>query len=1296
CARPSAEARQLWRSRKAREEQARAEAEAAEEENTTNIHETLRQLAQLPWKDWLSHLDVLVVAQSVDARVVNGRVTLKDGNGRLGDCALEVAEVRASKLGPDVTAAVAMGLTTPTAKAPGTFKLNAAFRIVDGKEGLEKVGGVSLDAAFANLDVPYIARYYTPGKFWNREKRVRIHLGTPYNGKVTAKAATLAEEFTVAFSASAEKLFALSPDDPSLIFPGLALAGTLKGRLPGAFQLESAKLALDLAKRPWLEVTAAGQGALGEAMTLTLGVNQDLGVFAGSALARQWGLADAFSGKLNLRAFAKVQANQERSNVNLDLVANSLKVRVDGAMQDFPLSGMVAAGFALAPDGNARDVSAEVKIESPILNCATGKEMLTMADTKNPRDFRGSFAIDLNTVELCKRFRSAMHEFGLGDVQEKISGTVNCDGQSLDCALTLAHLGGTPDPLSLKAKVAPLAGDKREVTAAIESADQHLRLMARAAIVTGADGTLDVDFSQRWAMYLQKGAVFYRRFASLFGNGQLPAMQGAFTGTLAGKVAQRGDKLDVSAKANVGLEKAVLKDGDFIWQEPKAQISADLAFAADDDKQNLSVKSLQVRSASANLNVAAGVFPLHLLGGDLPRLVAALPEINFALVVGENVFRQVNYLTHDAIPEAYLSPDSQATVIAAFDPARKALNLKKVELKGGPKSAAVLKTLLLQLTVAQLDRLAANPTLNQILASLPDGLQIARAEVSVPALKKLPGALENASIRGLMGEKIILNDLRLTPKGEAFTLSGMAGAAMALNNDPAKPPLLQLGGWAGFTAEQPMVIRLGKDGAVAASGVLDLTNCAIRFNALSPYIYQKANKEPLRLSFSAAQHANGDAEVASAVLSGGMLPVEIKKFALSVPSPDAISVKLESAAIGAPFNVRLAGVDLDKRGNRIRGDVAVGPIDLGMLAGFMPSLGGTTLKGRLTSAKAHLDLPYQSLLGKTVNLSNLGASRVDVGQFALSVTNPARTANLDCSFNDATLDGRTGALSLRGLTVANPAGFSPTPAVAVQSIAVRPQLRTLGQATVVIDEVLIDGLKVLYQSIKNKGNNFAALQAAVEGLTGESTAPAPSAGGAGKGGAKGAAKPQPEVTTTAAPSPVLIKRLVTTNSKVKIDAPGEMGDGMNIDINLTLTDLGEAGGGNLFMQIVKSLTLPITKEIFKQLLTANPKLLIGVSGKLLDSVGLDGVSDLVGKAAGVPIDTSKKAVGNVLNVGKKILGGDDAGDKGQGGLINNLLGGDKGAKGAPAGKTDEPGRKLFNNILGGNKKDAPANKNAKK
>ncbi len=208
----------------------------------------------------------------------------------------------------------------------------------------------------------------------------------------------------------------------------------------------------------------------------------------------------------------------------------------------------------------------------------------------------------------------------------------------------------------------------------------------------------------------------------------------------------------------------------------------------------------------------------------------------------------------------------------------------------------------------------------------------------------------------------------------------------------------------------------------------------------------------------------------------------------------------------------------------------------------------------------------------------------------------------------------SGAGSLSGLKMGNPAGFKSDSAFNLGQVSVALDTSSLGSDTVVIKEIVIAAPAVTYEVGAN-GSNIDAIRKNVESYTGAAGSGGSSSGGSGGGDAK-----EGEIK-------LIIENLYIRDGKVNVSATALGGKSLGAPLpTIHLKDIGKDSGGATPGEVADKVIKAVSNGATKAVGTLNlDKILGGASGVAKDAMQQ-------GKGG---LEKGKDAVGGTLN---KLLG----------------------------------------------------------
>ncbi len=488
--------------------------------------------------------------------------------------------------------------------------------------------------------------------------------------------------------------------------------------------------------------------------------------------------------------------------------------------------------------------------------------------------------------------------------------------------------------------------------------------------------------------------------------------------------------------------------------------------------------------------------------------------------------------------------------------------------------------------------------LKKFVLAINDHVIINSADISVPKLKLLAGSAPGSNVRALRGKAIKLSDIILTHKlGDDFIeLVGSAAAEMSYMSKSSKWPLMKLKGSVS-NYKSPLLLQFNNNGLIS-KGAINLTDADISFNALSPYHYFKAVKQPLKLDYNAALGDNGSAVVNSASLVGGPLSVELSALKFT-PLRDRFELAINSVKLDGPFSINMDKLLFDSYNDRILVDISIAPIDLSRLQNSINLSVPLQLSGTINGVEAHIDdgyWKYFAPVNTAVKQTRLPNNHADIGATEVklsSLENPDTFVNF--AFAKGVADASINSLKLENFTVDNPQGFSNTKAVDAESIRIEPDFQTLFSDQIIINRIDVDKLNAYYE-VAFTTNNFAVLKDNLNSIFSGNVAS----------------------NSTSQSRKTLIKDLYVNNGLVRLSSKILLGvASIPVPLNLHLQNIGGDSPGQTFVSSVGSI------------FTSIGKLGVGLVG------GVGGVIGEVGKVGKSILKAPLKLFGKDDNTGEE-------------------------------------------------------------
>lgn len=607
--------------------------------------------------------------------------------------------------------------------------------------------------------------------------------------------------------------------------------------------------------------------------------------------------------------------------------------------------------------------------------------------------------------------------------------------------------------------------------------------------------------------------------------------------------------------------------------------------------------------------VDAGKFAALSQVGDYRKALATFSPVHAILRCGPGFWSAL------PLPTGFRMAGT-LSLSAAYEPGEDRLRLPTVEFAALREDASILNSLQASVDVYDFSSLLAQQDLFTLMKCLRNGVSIARVDVSVPTLQAFVDLEHKAMLRALQGRLLSIRDFNLRPmKGDTanaqeFSLSARTTLDMAYYSADARWPLLALNGMLAFPAQTPLRVRVGKDYAGIA-GTLDLTGAGVKFAALAPYVYDKAIRSPLHLSFSLVRQDSGVVVVSAAELKGDPLPVQLSEFSFADAGQGVFRLQLQKVTLGAPFNLTIANLLLDKAADRIRGEVSTSGIDFAQLSKHMTLPNGLRLSGSLGASSLLVQDRYQSFFGgRNAAGGGLGAGnslKLGALQLGLSAQRDGALARMSMALDGGNADGASGKIVLHGLKIHKPEGFNYENPLVISKISIAPDTRTLFSDSLVINRLDISGLEATLE-LGLKNTNVSMLQKNMEALF-------PSSGATSTSGA--------DLQTRK----TLIKDLYIDNGVVKISQKLLMGMAA-VPVPLPPLHMQNIGGDN-----TGSVFRMVGELLLRTIANSGSSLIKGLGGVAGGTASgtVDKVQGVAGEAAGLLGGFGKKLGGTLIS-----------------------------------------------------------------
>lgn len=205
------------------------------------------------------------------------------------------------------------------------------------------------------------------------------------------------------------------------------------------------------------------------------------------------------------------------------------------------------------------------------------------------------------------------------------------------------------------------------------------------------------------------------------------------------------------------------------------------------------------------------------------------------------------------------------------------------------------------------------------------------------------------------------------------------------------------------------------------------------------------------------------------------------------------------------------------------------------------------------------------------------------------------------------LSAASGEGSIKGLTIANPQGFSTSHAFMMSEVEMRVEPKSVPTDEVVIDQVVMDNPEIIYEVTK-EGNNYAILRKNVNDYMSKDSSHT--------------------ADGIIASKQVIIKDFYLRNGKVKVIAPGLGNKSFMVSLpTIHLSDLGKDQGKGNLPHVMEQISTVITNSVvsavgnvtFDNFMKFLPNTVTGAANQILNQTGTafqnagEGIGEVLGK-----------------------------------------------------------------------------------
>ena len=481
---------------------------------------------------------------------------------------------------------------------------------------------------------------------------------------------------------------------------------------------------------------------------------------------------------------------------------------------------------------------------------------------------------------------------------------------------------------------------------------------------------------------------------------------------------------------------------------------------------------------------------------------------------------------------------------AVYSHAEDKLFVRKFETEKAHRDDLLIPSIKFNGTVVDFFKTISHFRWADFMNSIDTKLHIDVAELSTAKIKQLAGENPGEIISALSDKNLEMSNLEILHKLGASLLSitGSVSSKILYYSHSDLQPTLAIDGTVS-TYNTPLLFKFN-DNSIAAKGVLDLTASDIAFNALSPYKYVKPLSMPQKLEFVAGIGSNNISTIKSASIVGGPLAVSLNDFSYEGIG-DKFKLLLKSLHLDGSFTVSIDDLILDSVEDRVKAKVNLAPINLSQIQQSIGYHFPISVSGTLGSAKINLDDSYNKYFETSSlprNNARLPNNFAEIGPTSITIASSDLSSDksITMAFSQGKGDSSIESISLSGVTIDNPKGYSDVKAVEAGSVLIKPEFSTLFTNNIIIDRIDIQNMQAYYE-VALKKSNIDALKEDVASIF--------ASGSSGEAGGK----------------KTLIKNLYVTDGTVRVSSLLFRGSAsLALPLNLHLENIGGDSAGETF------------------------------------------------------------------------------------------------------------------------------------
>ena len=770
---------------------------------STNIHDILASVADLPWKEWASNFDWKIA--DVELRVAEVAVRVHDQSELLQDMYFTLnMSAHLQKTGVDLD--LKIGQKTPDVREGGAgltakvvFDWDAAASRAD--KPLAFIGSTDINLTLRDLDTGYLGKYYL------QSDRQLLRLAQPVSGNVLITAENLAEvNFSVRLDS--KEIVEFFKDDTAYPGGNPSLGITLKARADLSREWSNIKSgSLDILSRnsqtgsELFKLNTQIYGSFGDEIVVSIQSAMNVAEISRSAVGRAFELYNIAQGGLTLGSELTWKKSADWG-YELNLRSEDLAIRNDSTLVPAPvdllLSGIVRPAAQFTPEL----IEMQLKGTAPGIVLTTGKSGITIPLESAKLSFAGGVRAEIVMPEVFDAFAAPLGKLGLKKIDEKL--TLDCSvgrEKEVTARIELKNTRQQYAPCIITAAYSPGVAGKFKGSLDLAAEQKAVQVKATVDGTVNSDGTADFSFTKQFAMRVGAGLNLLKRIENIIPGlkvAQYP-VAGVVRGNIRGRGVKKGDDISLAASNALLLENmSFTTDTGQKFVDTKTSINAGFSIGDLLGKRILNIKELKVNGDTAQIDCKLAKMELGAFSESVLSGLESIQGLQVLVKFGGKAFDNFYALLGDSIPEALKS--GKSLVIEAGSTGDGSINLQRFDLNSTGLQAEISN---LSLNPARIVSALAGNDIPAVIAGLsPFKISVKAGKsfwrgLSLPEGLKFSGDAEMILAFEPEHDQLTLSRLILAGDRENRAFVTRVSAALILGNisklisSPTLPLLLQ-------------------------------------------------------------------------------------------------------------------------------------------------------------------------------------------------------------------------------------------------------------------------------------------------------------------------------------------------------------------------------------------------------------------------------------------------------------------------------------------------------------------------